>query len=205
MNRFNNHKTQGEPVISENIRLRYPDQFEIGEGSIIDDFCYLSAQIRIGRHCHIASGCTVGGGTRYLFSLGDYSGLSCGVNIWCTSNDFTRDMITIIPEEFAVTTNATAGDVIFERYTGVGSNSVIMPNNHIAEGSVIGSLSFVPPDFQFKPWTIYTGNPIRPIGMRDRDSVLRQVEEFEIALARRDDHEHAVLKHQKRKREGTAI
>ena len=205
MTLINCNRAQREPIISKNIRLRYPDQFEIGEGSIVDDFCYLSAQIRIGRHCHIASGCTVGGGNRYLFSLGDYSGLSCGVKVWCTSNDFTRDMITIIPEEFAVTTNATAGDVIFERYTGVGSNSVIMPNNHIAEGSVIGSLSFVPPNFQFEPWMIYTGNPIRPIRMRDRDSVLRQVEECERALARRDDHEHAILKQQKRKREGTAI
>ena len=29
-------------IISENIRIRVPEFFTIGEHSIIDDFCYLS-------------------------------------------------------------------------------------------------------------------------------------------------------------------
>ncbi len=88
------------PVISPNIRLRYPDSFEAGAGSIIDDFCYLSTQVRIGRYCHWASGCSIAGGPEGLFVLGDYSSLSSGAKVWTSSDDFVHDPVMIVPEEF---------------------------------------------------------------------------------------------------------
>jgi carbonic anhydrase/acetyltransferase-like protein (isoleucine patch superfamily) len=51
-----------------------------------------------------------------------------------------------------------------------------MPDNVIPEGTSIGALSYVPPRFQFEPWTVYAGTPIRRIAARDRDRVLTQVD-----------------------------
>jgi len=174
-----------DPIVSPNVRLRHPDDFTVGEGSIVDDFCYFSTRMVVGRFCHIASGCSVAGGGEWLFQLGDFSSLSSGVKVWCASDDFTRNMVTIIPQDFGpVKEGAIAGDVTFERLTAVGANSVVMPSNHAPEGTAIGALSFVPAGFAFEPWTVYAGTPIRRIRERDRDAVLRELERFESELAK---------------------
>lgn len=173
-----------EPIISPNIRLRCPEAFEVGEGSIVDDFCYISARVRIGRYSHVASGCSIAGGKARLFTLGDYCSLSAGVRIWCGSDDFTRDIVTIIPEEFPpIKENFFSGDVTFENLTAAGSNSVIMPGVLVREGAVIGAMSFVASHFELEPWMVYAGVPARPIKARDRDSVLRQRDALERCLA----------------------
>lgn len=175
-----------KPIVSREIRLRHPDLFQIGEGSIVDDFCYFSTRAIVGRYCHIASGCSVAGGAGRTFRLGDFSSLSAGVRIWCTSDDFVNDIVTIIPEGFPpIKEHLIAGDVTLGRLTAVGSNSVVMPDNEIPEGTVIGALSFVPPAAKLRAWTVYAGVPVREIRPRNRDQVLRQVEAFERELAGR--------------------
>ena len=67
------------PLVSPNVRIRHPDLFEIGEHSIVDDFCYFSTRVRIGVCSHIASGCSIAGGRARQFTLGDYCSLSSGV------------------------------------------------------------------------------------------------------------------------------
>ena len=173
-----------KPIVSSNIRLRHPELLTVGEGSIIDDFCYISTRVVVGRFSHIASGCSIAGGADRLFELGDFSSLSSGVKIWCTSDDFARDLVTIIPPEVGdIKSNLITGDVIFERMTAAGSNAVVMPGNRIPEGTVIGALSFVPPRFTFEAWSVYAGVPIRKVGNRDRESVIRQMEIFEAKVA----------------------
>ena len=168
------------PIVSSNSRFRHPDLFTIGEGSIVDDFCYFSTRVTVGRFSHIASGCSVAGGSDRLFVLGDFSSLSSGVKVWCTSDDFSKDIVTIVPPEFGrIKDNVITGDVIFERLTAVGANSVVMPANHIPEGTVIGALSFVPAEFAFEPWSVYAGIPVRKVGARDREAVMRQLDLFE--------------------------
>lgn len=174
------------PIVSPHIRLRHPESFEIGEGSIVDDFCYVSARVKVGIHSHIAAGCSIAGGAVHLFTLGDFSSLSAGVRIWCGSDDFVRDIVTLVPQGFpAIKENFIAGDVTCERLTAVGSNSVVMPGNRLPEGSVIGALSFVPPGFELEPWTVYAGTPVRAVKRRDRESVLRQLAAYEAELRRR--------------------
>jgi len=164
-----------KPIISPNIRVRHPDVFEIGNYSIVDDFCYFSTRVKIGFCSHVANSCSVGGGRERLFALGDFSSLSAGVKVWCSSNDFARDLVAIVPAEAGdIGDEPITGDVIFENYTGVGANAVIMPGNTIPDGTTIGALSYVPPRFAFEPWTVYAGAPIRRVGARDRARVLAQ-------------------------------
>jgi acetyltransferase-like isoleucine patch superfamily enzyme len=173
-------------IVSKQIRVRHPEHFVVGEDSIVDDFCYFSTKVRIGRCSHIASGCSVAGGGARQFELGDFSSLSSGVKVWCTSDDFVNDLVTIIPPGIAdVKEHLLSGDVTIERYTAVGSNSVIMPKNRIPEGTTIGALSFVPAEFAFEPWSVYAGVPIRLVRPRNKEAVLAQVDRLERALAER--------------------
>jgi acetyltransferase-like isoleucine patch superfamily enzyme len=178
-----------KPIISPNIRVRHPADLAIGPDSIIDDFCYLSTRVTIGRCSHVASGCSIAGGRERHFSLGDFSSLSSGVKVWCTSDDFVNDLVVIIPSGIGPVTikeHLISGDVSIGHYTAVGANTVIMPRNHLPDGTAIGALSFVPPDFPFQPWSVYAGIPIRRIADRNRDKVLEQVRKLEAALAERD-------------------
>lgn len=167
-------------IISPNIRVRCPEHFVIGAGSVVDDYCYFSARVEVGRHSHIASGCSVAGGPSRQFRLGDYSSLSSGVKVWCASNDFVNDIISLIPAELEeLQSGLITGDVLLGNYTGVGANSIIMPANVIPDGTAIGALSFVPPNFPFEPWSVYVGTPIRLVRRRNRERVLEQVSRLE--------------------------
>lgn len=167
-------------IISRNIRIRHPKFFTVGEDSIIDDYCYFSTRVTIGKYCHIASGCSVAGGVAREFILGDFSSLSSGVKVWCSTNDFTNDLVIIFrPEWTHFKHSSISGDVIFDRFTGVGANSVIMPNNHIPEGTVIGAMSFTPSHYPFKPWSVYAGIPIAFLKHRNRENVMKQFKQIE--------------------------
>jgi len=173
-----------KPIVSPNSRIRHPEHFVIGEDSIVDDYCYFSTKVRIGRCTHLASGCSVAGGIAMQFEIGHFCSLSSGVKIWCTSDDFVNDIVALLPPEVDdVKTHLIRGNVTFGNYTAAGSNSVVMPRNHIPEGTVIGALSFVPPGFEFRPWSVYVGAPIRFIRSRNRENVLDQVTRIEARLA----------------------
>ena len=164
-----------KPIISPNIRVRHPEFFQIGDDSIVDDFCYFSTKVRVGRCSHIASGCSIAGGGERQFTLGNFCSLSSGVKIWCTSDDFTNDLVTILPEGLGeLKGNLISADVTIDDLCAVGSNSVVMPDNHIPIGTVIGALSFVPTGYKFQSWGVYAGIPIRWIRARNKENVLAQ-------------------------------
>jgi len=164
------------PIVSANIRVRVPEHLVVGDDSIIDDFCYISTRLTVGRGTHIASGCSIAGGAKFHCRIGDFCSLSSGVKVWCASNDFVNDLIAIVPE--GIETSAVEGDVEIGDYSGVGANSVILPNNRLPEGTAIGALSLVPAGFHFEPWTVYAGIPIRSIRKRNRQRVMEQVRQL---------------------------
>ena len=98
-----------------------------------------------------------------------------------------RDVVAIIPPSAEpVDVEPVVGDVIFESYTGVGANSVVMPDNVIPEGTTIGALSFVPPKFPFAAWSVYAGVPVKLVGQRDRARVTAQVKLLRTRLGLQD-------------------
>lgn len=122
----------------------------------------------------MASGCTVAGGKERIFSLGDFSGIASGARIYCESNDYVYELVTLLPKATDISQTARIGDVTIAAMCGIGANTVIMPENEIPEGVAIGALSFVPSQFPFEPWSVYAGNPIKLILPRDKENVLRQ-------------------------------
>ena len=147
-----------KPIISPHVRIRHPEQFEVGDYSIVDDFCYFSTRVRIGLCSHIASGCSVAGGAARQFTLGDFCSLSSGVKIWCTSDDFVNDLVTIVPAGGRPDQAALiAGDVTFANCTAVGSNTVVMPRQPRARRDGHRRAELRPAGFAFEPWSVYAG------------------------------------------------
>ena len=176
---FPKNKTDMNPIISKNIRVRHPELFKVGNFSIVDDYSYFSTGVIVGECSHIAAGCNVGGGSEFTFRLGDFCSLSSGVKIWCVSNDFVNDLVTIIPPNCPpISVNPLCGNVTFENYTAAGSNSIIMPDNVIPEGTVIGALTYIPYRFKMKPWSVYAGSPARLVKDRNKDRILAQIKQL---------------------------
>ncbi len=171
------------PIISKNIRCRVPDAFSVGEGSVIDDFCYFSTKVAVGRFCHVANNVSIAGGGDLQFTMGDYSAVSAGARIWCASDDFNCDLAALGPPGLSFTKKGLRGDVSLGECVIVGSNSVILPDNTLPEGVAIGALSLVPAAYEFEPWALYAGVPIRKIRMRDREEIERQRDGLEAGLA----------------------
>ena len=171
-----------KPIISNNIRIRYPDCFTVGEGSVIDDFSYFSVKMSVGRFCHIGPSVSVIGGKEEDLVMEDYSCIVTGSRVICASDDWRFELNSCLPPDFPVKKGSIKGGVLFAKFATTGANSIIMPNNFIKEGVAIGAGSFVPADFDFKPWTIYVGAPIRPIRERDEIAVRKQAEQVEIYL-----------------------
>lgn len=157
-------------IMGEYVIIKKPDLVEVGDNVRISDFCRISSACEIGNHCEIAPGTYIAGGDgNFKFKMGSYSSLAAGVRIWLSSNDYCNELVThSVPEVKEI-----QGEVTMGKYTGIGTNSVIMPGNHIPEGVVIGALSFVPSNFEFEPWTVYAGRPIRKVKPRNKENILK--------------------------------
>lgn len=152
--------------------IKNDEESTIGDNCRIADFCRITAKVEIGDYVEIAPYVSIAGGEGKIpFIMKGYSSLAAGVRVWLSSNDYRNELVTHGLEGVL----EIEGPVTIEKYTGIGTNSVIMPNNHIPEGVTIGALSFVPPNFKFEPWTIYAGCPIRKVGIRDKEYVLRNL------------------------------
>ena len=162
-------------VLGEYVIIKKPHLVEVGDNVRISDFCRISSACEIGSDCEIACGAYISGGDgKYTFKMGSCSSLAAGVKVWLSSNDYVNELVThSVPYVKEI-----EGNVTLEKYTGIGTNSVIMPNNHIPEGVCIGALSFVPSNYKFEPWTVYAGSPIRPVKKRNKENVIKTLKKL---------------------------
>ena len=156
-------------VIGKTVRIRYPELVEIGDNVIIDDFCYISTSLKIASNVHISSGCKLIGGRDASVEFGEFSTLSPNVVIAAGSDDYISGIGTpIVPTEFKG--NYIVGHISIGRHCIIGSNTTILPNVNIAEGSSVGANSLVKENL--KPWVLYAGIPAKAIRNRERDKIL---------------------------------
>ena len=162
-------------TLGEYVIIKRPNLIEVGDNVRIADFCRISSACNIGSNCEIAPGTYIAGGDgKYIFQMGDFSSLAAGVKVWLSSNDYVNELVT----HNVSNVKEIKGNVILGKYTGIGTNSVIMPDNNIPEGVCIGALSFVPSNYEFEPWTVYAGRPIKPIKKRNKENILKTLKEI---------------------------
>ncbi len=155
--------------VSKNCTIVGLDNIEIGSHVRIDANCVLTATnfelpMVLGDYIHIGSNCTILGNAG--FTMKDFSGLSHGVRIFTSSDDFSGEYLfgPTVPKNLR---HATSSPIVLEKYVLIGTNTVILPGAILNEGVAVGASSVV--NKELKPWTIYFGVNPKAIGERKRN------------------------------------
>lgn len=162
-------------LISRFARFYGAENIEIGNNVRIDDFCILSTtgKIVIRNYVHIAAYSSIIGAGYVL--IDDYSSISGRVSIYSSSDNYTGLGMTnpTIPTNYR---KVETGDIILNKHSLIGANSVILPNTTLEEGCVIGALSLASGNFD--SFKIYSGNPAKLLGNR----IEKRISKFEQQL-----------------------
>lgn len=140
------------------------DLIELGDNSRVDDFCVLSGNICIGKHCHVTPMCLLAGGTPGIY-LSDFCTLAYGTKVFAQSDDYSGLTLTnsTIPKKYK---KEVFRAVRLEKHVIAGASSVILPGVTVAEGCAIGAGAVLLNGTE--PWGIYAGVPARRIKDRLR-------------------------------------
>jgi acetyltransferase-like isoleucine patch superfamily enzyme len=152
-------------IIGNTVRIRKPEEVSIGDGTIIDDFTYISCGMTIGKNCHIASNVSISGSKAHFY-MGDYSTISNHVSVHCASSDYKKMSLDLpsVPEELRF--GGEFGDVILGDYVVIGAHSCILPSSKLPDGFACGAYTLIK-DVNFKPYSLYAGIPAKFICKRD--------------------------------------
>ena len=157
--------------ISKFVNIYNPTNLILHDNIRIDDFTILSCKgsIEIFNNVHISTHCFITSSTKII--IGKYSGISSGTKVFGSSDDYSGNFLTgpTIPSKYL---NVQNGDIIIKNHVVIGSNSVIMPNITIEEGTAIGVNSFI--NKNTDEWKIYAGSPIKFIKNREKNCLKLQ-------------------------------
>ncbi len=160
-------KSLGKDVqLSRKTSIYAPERIRIGDHVRIDDFVFLSGDIILHNHIHIAPYCMLIGGIGGAgVVMHDFSGLSSRVTVYSISDDYSGEFLTnpTVPDEYL---NVFKGKVTIHKYAIVGTTSVILPDVEIGEGAAVGAMSLV--SKSLPAWMICAGTPARPVRQRSR-------------------------------------
>jgi acetyltransferase-like isoleucine patch superfamily enzyme len=148
------------------------ENIEIGDFSQIDEGVRIfgGLGVRIGRHVHMAFESSISGGGECV--LEDFVGIAAGVRIITGSEELSGGLTNpTVPGEFRA---VTRGRVLIGAHALVFTNSVVLPGVIIGSGAVVSAGALVHRDL--KPWTIYAGNPLVQVGLRDPKPILDKAE-----------------------------
>jgi acetyltransferase-like isoleucine patch superfamily enzyme len=151
--------------ISDTARIYNAEEIKIGDNSRIDDFCVLSGKIQFGRNVFIGVHGNLAGGINGI-ELADFVSMAYYVNLFTQSDDYYGETLTnpTVPRKYK---KEKFGSIYVGKHSIIGSNSVIMPNAHIADGCAIGAMSLVTKPTA--PWGVYKGIPAKRVKDRKRD------------------------------------
>lgn len=150
-----------------------PDRLEIGDHSRIDDFCFLSGDIKIGRWCHVGNYVLING--NHGFQMDDFAGIAPRCSFFSETDDYMGNGIAgpCTGDKFRC---LQKGSIHIEKYVSLATGVLILPGVVLKQGSVATPYSIVRSDL--RPWMIHQGNPARPVAKRKRKVILDYAREI---------------------------
>jgi galactoside O-acetyltransferase len=153
--------------IKKTAGLYFTENISIGDNTRIDDCTQIVASgepVVFGRNVHVASLCYISGS--HGFEMEDFTGLSPGVLIFTSSDDYLGDRMTnpTLPKDLI---GGPAGKVTLHKHSLIGAGSVVLPNVDVGEAATVGALSLI--KHSLDAWGVYAGNPLRRLKDRKRD------------------------------------
>jgi acetyltransferase-like isoleucine patch superfamily enzyme len=145
-------------------------QPNLGDHIAIDKGVYCTVNASIGSYTHISPYVTIIGGSGSSFMCEGVNNIMAGARLICGSDRFNESGLfgALIPKELKGT--QIIKPIIMKRFSNIGTNSIILPGSIIEEGVLIaaGSLFYG----KSEPWTIYKGNPAKPVRKIDPTVIL---------------------------------
>ena len=141
-------------IIGKTVRIRHPELVSVGDNSIIDDFCYISGEVTVGKYVHVGASCSVQASGATI-KLNDFSALASGVRAFATSADYINVKLDTVTVPEGIRGAAVGEPIVLEPFSWVGANSVILPGATLPIGCVVGALTKVTKHEVYEPWSIY--------------------------------------------------
>lgn len=173
-----------DTIVSQAIRWRYPEKCSVGDYSIIDDFCYISCALSVGRFSHIAANCTfLGGGMKV--QIGDFVNVGPGCRIASASHSYATGGLSgpTIPKKWRGVSIAEV--VTIRDHCLLGAQTVVLPGVYLPVGVASGAFTLFTSKQQYRPWTLYVGVPARPVRIRESHKILIAAERMLNELSER--------------------
>ena len=156
-------------------KLTPPGVISLGDFTQIDEGVriYAGQEVVIGQHVHLAFGSSISGGGECV--IDDFVGIGAGARLITGTEIVDGEALTnsTVPLQFR---GVRRGKIRIGAHAVVFTNSVVFPDVEIGEGAVVAAGSAV--HRSLKPWTIYAGNPLVPVGQRKRETILRLAREL---------------------------
>jgi acetyltransferase-like isoleucine patch superfamily enzyme len=162
-------------IIGKTVRIRYPELVEIGDDVIIDDFTYISTQLKLHSNVHISAGCKIIGGKNAYVEMKEFSTLAPNVVLSAGSDDYLSGIATpLVPMKFKG--DAKIGKIILNKHCIVGAGSVVLPDVVFFEGACLGALSLANKDLE--EYSLNAGIPSRILKKRNKIEIQNLEKKF---------------------------
>ena len=172
-----NVKSMGfDTLIDPRAVIKRPHLMSIGSYCAIDAGAYFTTKVEIGSYVHIGPYVTVIGGAESELIVENFATIAAGARIICKGEEHLGWGLVgpTIPKIYS--DRLVGGKVVIKKFANVLTNAVIFPGVTIGEGAVIGANTVMHIDAE--PWTIYLGNPVRKIKVRDSQKMLAYASEL---------------------------
>jgi acetyltransferase-like isoleucine patch superfamily enzyme len=162
--------------ISKTVEIRRPNLVSVGSNVAIDTGFYLTTGSEIGSYVHIGPYVTCIGGANAKITIGNFVGIAAGARFICLGDEHLGSGLVgpLIPDMYR--DQIVGGKIVLEEFSSIGTNAIVFPGVTIAEGCVVGAGSVVTKDT--RPWTIYVGNPARPVRIRENEKMKKYGKEL---------------------------
>jgi len=163
-------------LINDFVNISRPHLVDLGNHIAIDFGFVCTTKLKIGDYVHISPLVSIIGGAKSSLTIEDFCFISTGARILCGSELFQGDGLIgpFIPEKYK--DKQILEPIILKKFSGVCANAVVMSGVTMAEGSILGANSFLKESTE--PWTIYAGNPAKPIKKRKKEIMYKFAKEM---------------------------
>jgi acetyltransferase-like isoleucine patch superfamily enzyme len=156
-------------IIGKTVRIRHPEKVEVGDNSIIDDFTYISTELKMGKSCHIAAGVNIsGGGGRVI--LGDYVAISAGCSLHAATSDYISASLDYpsVPDDLKF--GGYIDDIEMRDFVLLGAHTVVLPGVILPEGFASAAKTVIR-NKKYEEWSLYGGQEVGLICRRSHKKI----------------------------------
>jgi len=172
LSKLNFKKIGKNVLIDKNVIIPFPQNIEIGNDVRIDTMCILSSgnkgNIIIKNNVHIAPLNLIYCANDYKIVFENHSGLSANCKLYGKSGNYDGNYL-LNPTHREEDTEIISGDIILNKFTSIGTDSILLPGSIIPIGTVLGAKSLYTAKYSLDEWSVYAGIPIKFIKKRSKN------------------------------------